>query len=508
MNILEFTVTKNHLVKTGAVTTTAGSTLYDYAQFTFDSDWVGLDIVVYFSRGTAVYTPSLISGTDLTDLLYAVPNELLAVAGAYEINAVGTDDTGVRIVTNKVSQPVDKSGYTDGTIPITPTPSLYAQMLTEFNEATAACEEYAEDALNAQHAAEEAAASVPDLTEAVADAQTAQAGAEAAQAAIEGMTVSASEVAAGGSPTVTKTTAGGIVNLAFGLVTGATGDTGETGATGATGNGIASIVRTSGDGSAGTTDTYTITYTDETTDTFTVYNGADGEGSGDMLASTYDTNADGSVNLADALKSGSYKVTAGTLAEDKTLGTAAYTATTAYEASGAVSTHNTNASAHSTEFGAKADKVSSPTNGNFAGLDTNGNLTDSGKKASDFAEASHTHLTYADKTTITANTDAAPALGTIANNNEYRCTNASITTAPTMTIAAIASTSTEFVCAVIFKAPNATIPTITNNSGYTLKYQGQDVTSGTWTPISAKIYRMSFVFDGIYLNIYISGVAA
>ncbi|MBR4758026.1 MAG: hypothetical protein IK084_04375, partial [Bacteroidaceae bacterium] len=35
----------------------------------------------------------------------------------------------------------------------------------------------------------------------------------------------------------------------------------------------------------------------------------------------------------------------------------------------------------------KADKVSSPTNGNFAGLDSNGNLTDSGKKASDFATA-------------------------------------------------------------------------------------------------------------------------
>lgn len=32
----------------------------------------------------------------------------------------------------------------------------------------------------------------------------------------------------------------------------------------------------------------------------------------------------------------------------------------------------------------KADKVSNPTNGNFAGLDSNGNLTDSGSKASDF----------------------------------------------------------------------------------------------------------------------------
>lgn len=35
----------------------------------------------------------------------------------------------------------------------------------------------------------------------------------------------------------------------------------------------------------------------------------------------------------------------------------------------------------------KADKVSSPTAGNFAGLDSSGNITDSGSKASDFATA-------------------------------------------------------------------------------------------------------------------------
>lgn len=40
-----------------------------------------------------------------------------------------------------------------------------------------------------------------------------------------------------------------------------------------------------------------------------------------------------------------------------------------------------------TELGAKADKVASPTAGNFAGLDANGNLTDSGSKASDFDAA-------------------------------------------------------------------------------------------------------------------------
>ena len=47
--------------------------------------------------------------------------------------------------------------------------------------------------------------------------------------------------------------------------------------TGADGRGIVSIIRTDGNGSAGTIDTYTIAYTDLTTSTFTVYNGRDGE---------------------------------------------------------------------------------------------------------------------------------------------------------------------------------------------------------------------------------------
>lgn len=74
------------------------------------------------------------------------------------------------------------------------------------------------------------------------------------------------------------------------------------------------------------------------------------------------------------------------------LGSAAYVDTTAFDSAGTatseVSTHNSSSGAHSTLFGAKADKVSSATNGNFAGLNSSGNITDSGKKASDFATAS------------------------------------------------------------------------------------------------------------------------
>lgn len=54
------------------------------------------------------------------------------------------------------------------------------------------------------------------------------------------------------------------------------------------GIGIQSIELTDGNHAAGTTDTYTITLTDASEYTFTVYNGRNGEGVGDMLAQTYD----------------------------------------------------------------------------------------------------------------------------------------------------------------------------------------------------------------------------
>ena len=56
-----------------------------------------------------------------------------------------------------------------------------------------------------------------------------------------------------------------------------------------------------------------------------------------------------------------------------------------------------------TDVSDKADKVTSATNGNFAGLDSNGNLTDSGKKPSDFL-TSHQDITgKADKVTSATN---------------------------------------------------------------------------------------------------------
>ena len=71
--------------------------------------------------------------------------------------------------------------------------------------------------------------------------------------------------------------------------TGPTGPTGPQGPTGPTGNGIVSITKT---GTFGLVDTYTILFTDGTTTTFTVTNGQNGQGAGDMTKAVYDsTNA-------------------------------------------------------------------------------------------------------------------------------------------------------------------------------------------------------------------------
>lgn len=66
------------------------------------------------------------------------------------------------------------------------------------------------------------------------------------------------------------------------------GDQGIQGPIGPTGSSIQKIERTSGNGAPGVTDTYTITMTDGSISTFQVYNGKDGEGTGDMLKSIYD----------------------------------------------------------------------------------------------------------------------------------------------------------------------------------------------------------------------------
>jgi hypothetical protein len=63
----------------------------------------------------------------------------------------------------------------------------------------------------------------------------------------------------------------------------------------------------------------------------------------------------------------------------------------------------------------KADKVANATAGNFAALDANGNLTDSGKKASDFSDSHHGHG-YIDENGIIQSTGSNAGQAAISNN--------------------------------------------------------------------------------------------
>ena len=67
------------------------------------------------------------------------------------------------------------------------------------------------------------------------------------------------------------------------------------------------------------------------------------------------------------------------------------------------------------DISGKADKVASAVNGNFAGLNASGNLTDSGKKASDFATSAHTHA-------VSIAADSGTNQLTLAASTKYKLT--------------------------------------------------------------------------------------
>lgn len=133
--------------------------------------------------------------------------------------------------------------------------------------------------------ATQAAQSAEDAASAKSAAETAKTDAQAARDAIVNMIVEAVTLETGEPATVSKSLVDNVYKLVFGLPR---GNTGAPGPKGAPGNGISGIALKSGTHAPGTSDVYTITLTDGTTFDFEVYNGANGQGAGDMLASVYD----------------------------------------------------------------------------------------------------------------------------------------------------------------------------------------------------------------------------
>ena len=100
-----------------------------------------------------------------------------------------------------------------------------------------------------------------------------------------------------------------------------------------------------------------------------------------------------------------------------------------------------------TSLAKKADKVANATNGHFAGLDANGNLTDSGKKASDFvaAEAGKRLMTNAEGTKLGGIAEGATKVeaSTINGNVKINGTETRVYTEPADVVHGAIATDTE-----------------------------------------------------------------
>lgn len=135
----------------------------------------------------------------------------------------------------------------------------------------------------ATSSATQAAQSAQNAQQSEQAAQTAKEGAEAAKAAIENLGVDATTLESGRPATVQKTVENGVVKLTFGLPSGDKGEKGDTGAS------IERIEKVEGTGAPGTSDTYNVVRDDgQVVGQYSVYNGADGMGAGDMLKAVYD----------------------------------------------------------------------------------------------------------------------------------------------------------------------------------------------------------------------------
>ena len=108
------------------------------------------------------------------------------------------------------------------------------------------------------------------------------------------------------------------------------------------------------------------------------------------------------------------------------------------------------------------------------------------------------------KTTVTTDSASTTPTQTLAHNNEYRFTNAAITT---IGITAPSGLADDFIASVVWRNPSSTATyTLTNSSGLTLKNSGTDVSAGTFTPVVSKTYNMIYFNDGVNLNCVIRGV--
>ena len=143
----------------------------------------------------------------------------------------------------------------------------------------------------------------------------------------------------------------------------------------------------------------------------------------------------------------------------------------------------------------KAEKPASPTAGHFAGLDSSGNLTDSGKKPGDFADASHTHTGKADKVkSATAGhfagldssgnlTDSGKKPGDFANASHAHAGYAEVKIFSGVSVAASAWVSDSTYAAYPYAA-SIVCPGVTASHVPEVVFGATEATSGNFAPVA------------------------
>lgn len=148
-----------------------------------------------------------------------------SVAHTSEVNAANSEDNASISETNAANSASNAS-------------TSETNAANSANAASNSASSASTSANNAANSATDANNAKTDAISAKNDAITAKNAAEDAQQKIENMTASASQLAEGATPTVTKSEIGGVVNLAFGIPKGDTGATGATGPKGEDGLGV------------------------------------------------------------------------------------------------------------------------------------------------------------------------------------------------------------------------------------------------------------------------------
>ncbi len=143
----------------------------------------------------------------------------------------------------------------------------------------------------------------------------------------------------------------------------------------------------------------------------------------------------------------------------------------------------------------KAEKAASPTAGNFAGLDSSGNPTDSGKKPGDFADANHTHTGKADKVkSATAGhfagldssgnlTDSGKKPGDFANASHAHAGYAEVKIFSGVSVAASAWVSDSTYAAYPYAA-SITCPGVTASHVPEVVFGATEAASGNFAPVA------------------------